>query len=183
MIQLNKILKSFQKTIDQLEQLTAANRGVIVQPPLGDEADLRHVHEELYGRGGLLSFEERVIDDILDMLEELGANPLSFEGVYLDAKGESRPCYPIPHREIEDMASELSLSFEQKVIDDILSMLEELEKDASSFAHIYLDAMNRSQTEYHLPRVQGSSSSSIGFQGISEGRERALNTFSALRRW
>lgn len=35
---------------------------------------------------------------------------------------------------------------------DILSMLEALEKDASSFAHIYLDAMNRSQTEYHLPR-------------------------------
>lgn len=92
-----------------------------------------------------------VIREILVMLEELG-DALSFEGIYLDAKGESRPCYPIPHREIEDMASELSLSFEQKVIDDILSMLEELEKDASSFAHIYLDAMNRSQTEYHLPR-------------------------------
>lgn len=144
------------KSTDLIESQRGRNCDVIrdildMLAALGDEADLRHVHEELYGRGGLLSFEERVIDDILDMLEELG-DALSFEGIYLDAKGESRPCYPIPHREIKDMASELSLSFEQKVIDDILSMLEELEKDASSFAHIYLDAMNRSQTEYHLPR-------------------------------
>ena len=35
---------------------------------------------------------------------------------------------------------------------DIESMLKELEKDVSSFGCIYLDAMNRQQTEYHLDR-------------------------------
>lgn len=35
---------------------------------------------------------------------------------------------------------------------DIEHMLEELGKDASSFGRIYLDSMNRQQTEYHLDR-------------------------------
>lgn len=35
---------------------------------------------------------------------------------------------------------------------DIEGMLEQLNEDASSFAHIYLDTMNRQQTEYHLDR-------------------------------
>lgn len=35
---------------------------------------------------------------------------------------------------------------------DIEVMLEQLQEDASIFAHIYLDTMNRQQTEYHLDR-------------------------------
>lgn len=35
---------------------------------------------------------------------------------------------------------------------DIENMLKELAKDASSFGRIYLDSMNRQQTEYHLDR-------------------------------
>ncbi|KAF6685009.1 phage antirepressor KilAC domain-containing protein [Pantoea sp. EKM20T] len=35
---------------------------------------------------------------------------------------------------------------------DIEAMLLQLQEDASRFAHIYLDSMNRQQTEYHLDR-------------------------------
>ncbi|MGP0173706.1 Rha family transcriptional regulator [Pseudomonas sp. NCHU5208] len=39
---------------------------------------------------------DNVVRDIRSMLAELGTNPLNFEGVYIDSKGESRPCFNLP---------------------------------------------------------------------------------------
>ena len=57
-------------------------------------------------------------------------------------------------------------------------MLTEFGYQSAVFSARYIDAKGESRECFHLPRVQGSSSSTIGFQGVSEGRERALNTFS-----
>nr|WP_263011281.1 hypothetical protein [Pseudomonas otitidis] len=97
---------------------------------LGDEADLRHVHEELYGRGGLLSFEERVIDDILDMLEELEKDASSFAHIYLDAMNRSQTEYHLPRREVEILLTGYSIPLRAKVID----RLHELEEQAKGAA-------------------------------------------------
>ena len=48
--------------------------------------------------------------------------------------------------------AELTGKQHQHVKRDIESMLKDLEKDASSFGHIYLDSMNRQQTEYLLDK-------------------------------
>lgn len=48
--------------------------------------------------------------------------------------------------------AELTKKQHQHVKRDIEKMLEELGEDASSFGHIYLDSMNRKQTEYLLDR-------------------------------
>jgi Rha family phage regulatory protein len=39
---------------------------------------------------------DNVVRDTRKMLEELGANHLNFEGVYIDSKGESRTCFNLP---------------------------------------------------------------------------------------
>ena len=48
--------------------------------------------------------------------------------------------------------AELTAKQHQHVKRDIENMLAELAEDVSSFGRIYLDAMNRQQTEYHLDR-------------------------------
>ena len=73
---------------------------------------------------------DNVVRDIRKMLEELGANPLSFEGVYLDAKGESRPCFNLPRREVEILLTGYSIPLRAKVID----RLHELEEQAKGAA-------------------------------------------------
>lgn len=48
--------------------------------------------------------------------------------------------------------AELTGKRHQHIKRDIQSMCEQLGIDASSFGHIYLDNLNRQQTEYRLPR-------------------------------
>lgn len=58
------------------------------------------------------------------------------------------PVVTMSSREI----AELTKKQHQHVKRDIEKMLEELGEDASNFGHIYLDSMNRKQTEYLLDR-------------------------------
>ncbi|WP_301620268.1 Rha family transcriptional regulator [Stutzerimonas stutzeri] len=48
--------------------------------------------------------------------------------------------------------AELTGKQHRNVVRDIRTMLDELERDALTFEHIYLDGMNRQQTEYLLDR-------------------------------
>ena len=63
---------------------------------------------------------------------------------------------PVQSGNIVTMSSreiaELTGKQHQHVKRDIEKMLEELQEDASKFGHIYLDSMNRDQTEYRLDR-------------------------------
>ncbi|MBD1404221.1 Rha family transcriptional regulator [Leclercia adecarboxylata] len=67
---------------------------------------------------------------------------------------------------------------------DIEVMLEQLSEDASSFAHIYFDTMNRQQTEYHLDRrhvecLLTGYSASLRMKVIDRLHEREAGTSSA----
>ena len=71
-----------------------------------------------------------VMRGIRKMLEELGFNAINLEGVYLDAKGESRPCFNLPRREVEILLTGYSIPLRAKVID----RLHELEEEAKGRA-------------------------------------------------
>jgi hypothetical protein len=50
-----------------------------------------------------------------------GINGLNFQGVYSDAKGETRPCYYLPKREAELMVMSESLDVQTKVCRTLLN--------------------------------------------------------------
>lgn len=60
---------------------------------------------------------DNVCRDILVMLDELGFDHLSFEGVYLGGNGEQRRCYLLPKRECLILASGYSVALRAKIID------------------------------------------------------------------
>lgn len=58
-----------------------------------------------------------VMRDIRTMLSELELNQSSFGSVYLDAKGEARPCFCLPRREVEILLTGYSVPLRARVID------------------------------------------------------------------
>lgn len=67
-----------------------------------------------------------VMRDIRSMLQELGKDAFSFEGIYLDAYGREKPCFNLPRREVEILLTGYSIPLRAKVID----RLHELEEQA-----------------------------------------------------
>ncbi|MDX2352795.1 hypothetical protein [Stutzerimonas xanthomarina] len=64
------------------------------------------------------------------MLQELGKDAFSFEGIYLDAYGREKPCFQLPRREVEILLIGYSIPLRAKVID----RLHELEAQAKGAA-------------------------------------------------
>lgn len=58
-----------------------------------------------------------VMRDVRAMLSELELNQSSFGSVYLDAKGETRPCFSLPRREVEILLTGYSVPLRARVID------------------------------------------------------------------
>ncbi|MBD3875018.1 Rha family transcriptional regulator [Pseudomonas kunmingensis] len=71
-----------------------------------------------------------VMRDIRSMLQELGKDAFSFEGIYLDAYGREKPCFNLPRREVEILLTGYSIPLRAKVID----RLHELEEQAKGAA-------------------------------------------------
>lgn len=71
-----------------------------------------------------------VMRDIRSMLQELGKDAFSFEGIYLDAYGREKPCFHLPRREVEILLTGYSIPLRAKVID----RLHELEEQAKGAA-------------------------------------------------
>jgi hypothetical protein len=89
-------------------------------------------------------FCDMVIDDIINKKAELVVTKPEESATALNTNAT----LTMSSREI----AELTGKQHQHVKRDIESMLVELGRDASSFGHIYRDTMNRSQTEYLLPK-------------------------------
>lgn len=60
---------------------------------------------------------DNVMRDIEKMLDELGLDHLSFEGVYLAGNGEQRPLFSLPRRECLILVSGYSVEMRAKIID------------------------------------------------------------------
>ncbi|OLL52816.1 phage regulatory protein/antirepressor Ant [Bartonella henselae] len=69
---------------------------------------------------------KNVMRDIKQIFNELKFEPVDFIGTYVDAKGESRPCYNLPKRECLILVSGYSTALRAKIID----RWQELEKQA-----------------------------------------------------
>ncbi|UNE54367.1 Rha family transcriptional regulator [Bartonella machadoae] len=84
---------------------------------------------------------DHVMRDIKQMLEEINApkfGVVDFIGSYVDAKGESRPCYHLPKRECLILVSGYSTALRAKIID----RWQELEKQITT-----------SQIDYSSPQA------------------------------
>ncbi|CAK02311.1 Rha family transcriptional regulator [Bartonella tribocorum] len=76
-----------------------------------------------------------IMRDIKKMLEELNGSKfglVDFIGTYVDAKGETRPCYNLPKRECLILVSGYSTALRAKIID----RWQELEKQVSTSQQI-----------------------------------------------
>ncbi|WP_375640732.1 Rha family transcriptional regulator, partial [Bartonella sp. MM55XZML] len=60
---------------------------------------------------------KNVMRDIKQIFNELKFEPVDFIGTYVDAKGESRPCYNLPKRECLILVSGYSTALRAKIID------------------------------------------------------------------
>ncbi|WP_375685740.1 phage antirepressor KilAC domain-containing protein [Bartonella sp. TT110JLCBS] len=60
---------------------------------------------------------KNVMRDIKQIFNELKFEPVDFIGTYIDAKGESRPCYNLPKRECLILVSGYSTALRAKIID------------------------------------------------------------------
>ncbi|WP_273760660.1 phage regulatory protein/antirepressor Ant [Bartonella sp. ML70XJBT.G] len=70
---------------------------------------------------------KNVMRDIKQIFNELKFEPVHFIGTYIDAKGESRPCYNLPKRECLILVSGYSTALRAKIID----RWQELEKQVA----------------------------------------------------
>ncbi|WP_375624240.1 Rha family transcriptional regulator [Bartonella sp. TT119HLJHH] len=71
---------------------------------------------------------KNVMRDIKQIFNELKFEPVDFIGTYVDAKGESRPCYNLPKRECLILVSGYSTALRAKIID----RWQELEKQVAT---------------------------------------------------
>ncbi|WP_409337890.1 Rha family transcriptional regulator [Bartonella bilalgolemii] len=71
---------------------------------------------------------KNVMRDIKQIFNELKFEPVDFIGTYVDAKGESRPCYNLPKRECLILVSGYSTALRAKIID----RWQELEKQVAA---------------------------------------------------
>lgn len=60
---------------------------------------------------------KNVMRDITKIFNELKFEPVDFSGTYVDAKGETRPCYYLPKRECLILVSGYSTALRAKIID------------------------------------------------------------------
>lgn len=60
---------------------------------------------------------DHVMRDIKAMLDDLGVNGPKFGGVYIDAKGEQRPCFNLPKRETMILVSGYSVALRARIED------------------------------------------------------------------
>ncbi|PYB70723.1 phage regulatory protein [Rhizobium wuzhouense] len=58
-----------------------------------------------------------VMRDIRSMLEDLNADQSKFGSVYIDAKGEQRPCFNLPKRETMILVSGYSVALRARIVD------------------------------------------------------------------
>ncbi|WP_375644172.1 MULTISPECIES: phage antirepressor KilAC domain-containing protein [unclassified Bartonella] len=71
---------------------------------------------------------KNVMRDIKQIFNELKFEPVDFIGTYIDAKGESRPCYNLPKRECLILVSGYNTTLRAKIID----RWQELEKQVAT---------------------------------------------------
>ena len=67
---------------------------------------------------------DHVMRDIKVMLDDLGINGPKFGGVYIDAKGETRPCFFLPKRETMILVSGYSVALRARIVDRWMELVE-----------------------------------------------------------